>query len=142
MLGQGLRLWLDRFSRNVTENMRRVHIRVYIRLYILEINSSEIIQFISSLLHTNMIAFLYFTILIVPTLAGNVSVSLTPRAMSEHPLHKGWLCCIPLGVVGVVLNSLVLFIFIKERSSLVTSVNTMIMSVEKLTRLTVGRVKP
>ena len=142
MLGQGLRLWLVRFYRNVTENMKGVHLRVYIRLYIREINSSEIIQFISSLLNTNMIACLYFTILIVPTLAGNVSVSLTPRPMSEHPLHKGWLCCTPLGVVGFVLNSLVLFIFIKERSSLVTSVNTMIMSVEKLTRLTVGRVKP
>ena len=141
-MGQGLRLWLVRFSRNVTENIKRVHLRVYIRVYIREINSSEIIQFISSLLNTNMIAFLYFTILILPTLAGNVSVSLNLRPMSEHPLHKGWLCCTPIGVVGVILNSLVLFIFIKERSSLVTSVNTMIMSVEKLTRLTVGRVKP
>ena len=130
MLGQGLRLWLDRLTGNVTENMK--HLRVFIRFYIREINSSEIIQFISSLLDTNMIAFLYFTILIVPTLAGNVSVSLTPRAMSEHPLHKAWLCCTPIGVIGFVLNSLVLFIFIKERSSLVTSVNTMIMSVEKL----------
>ena len=77
-----------------------------------------------------MIAILYFTILIVPTLAGNVS--LTPRPLSEHPLHKGWLCCTPIGFVGFILNSLVLFIFIKERSSLVTSVNTMIMSVNEL----------
>ena len=47
-------------------------------------------------------------------------------------MHKGWLCGTLFGVVGVVLNSLALFIFIKERSSIITSVNTMIMSVEKL----------
>ena len=89
-----------------------------------------------------MIVFLCYTLLIVPSLAENVSVSLAPRAMSEHPLHKGWLCCCLFGAVGFVLNSLVLFIFIKERSSLVTSVNTMIMSVEKLTRPGFNRVKP
>ena len=72
-----------------------------------------------------MIAFLYYAVLIVPTIAENVSVSLTTRPLSEHPLHKGWLCGTLFGVVGVVLNSLALFIFIKERSSIVTSVNTM-----------------
>ena len=84
------------------------------------------------MVNTNIISFLYYAVLIVPTIAGNVSVSLTTRPLSEHPLHKGWLCGTLFGVVGVVLNSLALFIFIKERSSIVTSVNTMIMSVEKL----------
>ena len=75
----------------------------------------------------NMIAALIYSIMIVPTVGGNVSLTLRP--MSEHPLHAAWLWCSLLSVFGVILNSLELFIFITERSSLVSSVNMMIMSV-------------
>ena len=72
----------------------------------------------------NMITFLIFSIIILQATGKNVSQ--TTSSISEHPIHKGWICCSIMAGVGVILNSLVILIFIKERSNLVTSVNAMI----------------
>ena len=88
----------------------------------------SIIQSLSFCHYFNMIVFLIYSLIIAPTIGGNVSLTLRP--LSEHPLHGAWLWCCLLSVVGVILNGLALFIFIKERSSLVSSVNMMIMSVQ------------
>ena len=75
-----------------------------------------------------MKAILILTMMISPIIAINISEDIT-RPLTEHPLHLGWLCHSVIGVAGVILNSLVILILYLERSSLVSSINVMIMSV-------------
>ena len=58
--------------------------------------------------------------------ASNISVDIT-KPLIEHPLHLGWLCHSVIVISGVILNSLVIVILYLERSSLVSSINVMIM---------------
>ena len=75
----------------------------------------------------NMIIFVFFffSILISPIIGDNTSHH--ARHISDHPLHKGWICSSIFSIIGIILNGLVLFIFFQERNSLITSVNVMIM---------------
>ena len=75
-----------------------------------------------------MKALLILTMMISPIIAINISEDIT-RPLTEHPLHLGWLCHSAIGVTGVILNSLVILILYLERSSLISSINVMIMSV-------------
>ena len=89
--------------------------------------------------------FLVFTFLISPTIGDNITHD--DRHISDHPLHKGWIVSSVFSIIGVLLNSLVLFIFFQERNSLITAVNVMIMFVHIditffYTRLVVKRDKP
>ena len=85
-----------------------------------------------NLLRANMInTYLIFTLLnISPTHGENVSHP--TGQISDHPLHKGWICSSIISAVGVTLNSLVFFIFFQERNSFITSVNAMIMFVKTI----------
>ena len=49
------------------------------------------------------------------------------RLRSEHPLYFYWLINSGIGVIGILLNGLVLFMFIVERRNIVSSVNGMIL---------------
>ncbi len=51
---------------------------------------------------------------------------LTKKSLNDG-IQKIWIANSMIGVVGIILNSLVLFIFFQERNKLVTSVNAMIM---------------
>ena len=81
-----------------------------------------------NLVRANMInTILIFTILICPSLGENIS---NPTGqISDHPLHKGWICSSVISAIGLTLNSFVFFIFFQERNSFITSVNAMIMFV-------------
>ena len=57
----------------------------------------------------------------------NFNQTVIERWDSEDSLQKIWIANSMIGVVGIILNSLVLFIFFQERTKLVTSVNAMIM---------------
>ena len=46
---------------------------------------------------------------------------------SEHPLYFAWLINSGIGVIGILLNGIVLFMFIIERRNIVSSVNGMIL---------------
>ena len=71
---------------------------------------------------------IYFicSIMIVHVVAKNTSADID-KPLSQHPLHKGWLCHSVVGILGLILNSLVIVILYLERCSLVSSVNVMIM---------------
>ena len=72
--------------------------------------------------------FFIFSIMIVHVvLAKNTSAADIDKPLSQHPLHKGWLCHSVVGILGLILNSLVIVILYLERCSLVSSVNVMIM---------------
>ena len=85
-----------------------------------------------NLLRANMInTYLIFTLLnISPAIGENVSHP--TGQISDHPLHKGWICSSVISAIGVTLNSLVFFIFFQERNSFITSVNAMIMFVKTI----------
>ena len=46
---------------------------------------------------------------------------------SDHPLYFAWLINSGIGVAGILLNGLVLFMFYIERRNIVSSVNGMIL---------------
>ena len=71
--------------------------------------------------------FFIFSIMIVYVVAKNTSAAEIDKPLSQHPLHKGWLCHSVVGILGLILNSLVIVILYLERCSLVSSVNVMIM---------------
>ena len=71
-----------------------------------------------------MVVFI-FTLLISLAIGDNTSNH--ERQISDHPLHRGWICSSIFSIIGIILNSLVLFIFFQERNSLITAVNVMIM---------------
>ena len=68
-----------------------------------------------------------FSIIILHVAAKNNSSDID-KPLTQHPLHKGWLCHSLIGILGIILNSLVIVILYLERGSLVSSVNVMIMS--------------
>ena len=71
---------------------------------------------------------LLLVLLLTGTLLGSVTVlSNDNKPRSEHPLQKAWLLNSVIGVAGIILNCAVLLLFIKERNTLITSVNAMIM---------------
>ena len=70
--------------------------------------------------------FFIFSVMIVQVVAKNTSADIE-ITLSQHPLHKGWLCHSVVGILGLILNSLVIVILYLERCSLVSSVNMMIM---------------
>ena len=49
------------------------------------------------------------------------------ESRSEHPLYLAWLINSGIGVLGMLLNGLVLFFFYIERRTLISSVNAMIL---------------
>ena len=68
-----------------------------------------------------------FSVMILHVVATNSSAEID-KPLSQHPLHKGWLCHSLIGILGIILNSLVIVVLYLERCSLVSSVNVMIMS--------------
>ena len=68
-----------------------------------------------------------FSVMILQVVATNISAEID-KPLSQHPLHKGWLCHSLIGILRIILNSLVIIILYLERGSLVSSVNVMIMS--------------
>ena len=68
-----------------------------------------------------------FSVMILHVVATNISAEID-KPLSQHPLHKGWLCHSLIGIIGIILNSLVIVVLYLERCSLVSSVNVMIMS--------------
>ena len=68
-----------------------------------------------------------FSVMILHVVANNTSAEID-KPLSQHPLHKGWLCHSLIGILGIILNSLVIVVLYLERCSLVSSVNVMIMS--------------
>ena len=59
-----------------------------------------------------------------PSLPSNVT---SPTHLkSQHRLASWWPLLSSIGVLGTIFNSLVLFCFISERNTMVTSVNVMI----------------
>ena len=71
--------------------------------------------------------FIIFSIMVLHVVAKNASADID-KPLTQHPLHKGWLCHSLIGILGIMLNSLVIVILYLERGSLVSSVNVMIMS--------------
>ena len=69
-----------------------------------------------------------FSIMILHVVAKNTSADID-KPLTQHPLHKGWICQSGIGILGFILNSLVITILYLERGSLVSSVNVMIMYV-------------
>ena len=67
-----------------------------------------------------------FSIMILHVVAKNNSTDID-QPLAQHPLHKGWICQSVIGILGFILNSLVIKILYMERGSLVSSVNVMIM---------------
>ena len=62
----------------------------------------------------------------VSILQENLNQTVIER-WDDHSLQKILIANSIIGLLGIILNSLVLFIFFKERTKLVTSVNAMIM---------------
>ena len=62
----------------------------------------------------------------VSILQENLNQTVIER-WDDHSLKKICIANSIIGMLGIILNSLVLFIFFKERTKLVTSVNAMIM---------------
>ena len=71
--------------------------------------------------------FIIFSIMVLYVVAKNTSTDID-KPLTQHPLHKGWLFHSLIGILGIILNSLVIVILYLERGSLVSSVNVMIMS--------------
>ena len=67
-----------------------------------------------------------FSIMILHVVARNTSTDID-KPLTLHPLHKGWICQSVIGILGFILNSLVIGFLYLERGSLVSSVNVMIM---------------
>ena len=63
-------------------------------------------------------------------MANNIT-SADIKPLAHHPLHKGWLCHSIIGAIGLFLNSLVIVILFLERNSLVSTINVMIMYVQR-----------
>ena len=69
-----------------------------------------------------------FSIMILHVVAQNTSTdSDIDKPLTLHPLHKGWICQSVIGILGFILNGLVIQILYLERGSLISSVNVMIM---------------
>ena len=62
---------------------------------------------------------------------ANYITSADIKPLAHHPLHKGWLCHSIIGAIGLFLNSLVIVILFLERNSLVSTINVMIMYVQR-----------
>ena len=77
-----------------------------------------------------MIILLLITMMSLPGMATNTT-SADIKPLAQHPLHKGWLCHSIIGVIGLFLNSLVIVVLFLERNSLVSSINVMIMYVQR-----------
>ena len=74
--------------------------------------------------------FIILTFIFYPTPTRGENTTHPEGRLSEHPLNIGWICSSVISAIGVILNSLVFFIFFKERNSFITSVNAMIMFVK------------
>ena len=65
--------------------------------------------------------------LVSDTSAQNLTKAEDRKLKSEHSLAVLWRFCSLGGVIGTILNGYVLYLFISERKSLLTSVNAMIL---------------
>ena len=57
-----------------------------------------------------------FSIMILHVVAKNNSTDID-QPLAQHPLHKGWICQSVIGILGFILNSLIIKILYLERGS-------------------------